>query len=175
MKHIYFKFLIIFLYLIASSHTYSIAETNIKNLVLNKDQKKVGDIEFFNSKNELLSLKNFNSKVLLINFWATWCQPCKDEIPSLSNLKKMNLNNLEIILINIGNEDIDITKNFFEELDVKNLQTYFAEGGKMAKHFKLRGIPTTLLVNKKGNEFARIIGSIDFESDKFLEWLKNNT
>ena len=175
MKHIYFKFLIIFLYLIASSHTYSIAETNIKNLVLNKDQKKVGDIEFFNSKNELLSLKNFNSKVLLINFWATWCQPCKDEIPSLSNLKKMNLNNLEIILINIGNENIDITKNFFEELDVKNLQTYFAEGGKMAKHFKLRGIPTTLIVNKKGNEFARIIGSIDFESDKFLEWLKNNT
>ena len=175
MKHIYFKFLIIFLYLIASSHTYSIAETNIKNLVLNKDQKKVGDIEFFNSKNELLSLKNFNSKVLLINFWATWCQPCKDEIPSLSNLKKKNLNNLEIILINIGNENIDITKNFFEELDVKNLQTYFAEGGKMAKHFKLRGIPTTLIVNKKGNEFARIIGSIDFESDKFLEWLKNNT
>ncbi len=175
MKHIYFKFLIIFLYLIASSHTYSIAETNIKNLVLNKDQKKVGDIEFFNSKNELLSLKNFNSKVLLINFWATWCQPCKDEIPSLSNLKKKNLNNLEIILINIGNEDIDITKNFFEELDVKNLQTYFAEGGKMAKHFKLRGIPTTLIVNKKGNEFARIIGSIDFESDKFLQWLKNNT
>ena len=175
MKHIYFKFLIIFLYLIASSHTYSIAETNIKNLVLNKDQKKVGDIEFFNSKNELLSLKNFNSKVLLINFWATWCQPCKDEIPSLSNLKKKNLNNLEIILINIGNENIDITKNFFEELDVKNLQTYFAEGGKMAKHFKLRGIPTTLIVNKKGNEFARIIGSIDFESDKFLQWLKNNT
>ena len=55
------------------------------------------------------------------------------------------------------------------------MQTYFAEGGKMAKHFKLRGIPTTLIVNKKGNEFARIIGSIDFESDKYLQWLKNNT
>ncbi len=174
MKHLYFNFLTVLLYLIASSHTYSIAETNIKNLVINKNQKKVDHIEFFNSKNELLSIKKFNSKVLIINFWATWCAPCKEEIPSLDGLAKRNLGNLEIILINIGDEDTGLVKSFFEELNVKNLKSYFANGGKIAKDFKLRGIPTTLLVNKKGYEFARIIGSIDFESEEFLSWLNNN-
>tara|TARA_B100000131_G_scaffold269571_1_gene268967 strand:- start:225 stop:752 length:528 start_codon:yes stop_codon:yes gene_type:complete len=174
MKHFFLKILIVLIYLIASSHTYSIAETNIKNLLINKNQKKVGDIEFFNSKNELLSIKDFNSKVLLVNFWATWCAPCKEEIPSLSSLKKKNLKNFKIILINIGDEDFELTQNFFKELNIKNLNSHFAESGKIAKHFRLRGIPTSIFINKKGYEFARIIGSIDFENEEFLNWLKNN-
>ncbi len=171
MKHLNSKILIVLIYLIASSNTYSIAETNIKNLVVNKNQKKVDDIEFFNSKNELLSIKKFHSKVLLINFWATWCTPCKEEIPSLSSLKKRNFKDFEIILINIGDEDVGLTQNFLKELNVKNLDSYFSDSGKIAKNFKLRGIPTTIFINREGYEFARIIGEVNFEDKKFVKWL----
>ena len=60
---------------------------------------------------------------------------------------------------------------FFEDLDIKNLKIYFDSPITLAKKFKLRGIPTSIIFNKDGLEFARIIGSIDFEDEKFIRWL----
>ena len=62
--------------------------------------------------------------------------------------------------------------NFFKDLKIKNLELYFDSPITLAKKFRLRGIPTSILFNKNGEEFARIIGSIDFEDEKFIEWLE---
>ena len=65
------------------------------------------------------------------------------------------------------------SKFFFEELQIKNLNLYFDNPVTLAKKLSLRGIPTTILINKEGLEFARIVGSIDFKNEKFIEWLKD--
>ena len=65
------------------------------------------------------------------------------------------------------------TKNFFTDLNIKKLKIYFDSNLNFVKEFKLRGVPTTILVNKKGEEFARIIGTVDFQDKKFLKWLLN--
>ena len=164
------RFLIIFIFLI--SNTFANETNNIKNLVLYKKLIKHDSITFLNDKNKQLNLKEYEGNLILLNFWATWCAPCKEEMPSLDLLQtNKNLSNLKIFPINIANENIDKTSKFFENLNIKNLDIYFDSQATLAKKFKLRGVPTTVLVNKEGEEFARIIGEVDFQDKKFVKWL----
>ena len=164
------RLLIIFIVLMSSSFANEIID--IKNLVINKELKKYDSLTFLDAKNKQLNLNNFEGNLILLNFWATWCAPCKEEMPSLDLLKNnKNLNNIKIFPINVGQDNIEKASKFFEDLKIKNLELYFDTPITLAKKFGLRGIPTSILINKKGEEFARIVGSIDFEDDKFIEWL----
>ena len=166
------RILIIFIFLISNSVANEI--TSIKNLVINKELKKYEDLTFLDSKKEQINLKDFKGKLILLNFWATWCAPCKEEMPSLDLLdKKASLDNLKIFPINVGQESEEKAINFFNDLKIKNLDTYFDSTMTLAKKFGLRGIPTTILLNKDGLEFARIVGSINFENEEFIRWLSN--
>ena len=94
-------------------------------------------------------------------------------MPSLDNLQSnSNFSNLKIFPINIGQEDISKSELFFKELNIQNLDIYIDAPITLAKKLSLRGVPTTILFNKRGEEFARIIGSIDFENEKFINWIK---
>ena len=166
------RFLIIFIFLINYSLANEIAE--IKNLVINKDLKKYEVLTFLDAKNNQLNLSDYKGNLVLLNFWATWCAPCKEEMPSLDLLLlNKNLDNLKIFPINVGKDDIKKASKFYEDLGIKNLELYFDPPITLAKKFGLRGIPTSILFNKEGLEFARIIGSINFEDEKFIEWLSS--
>ena len=167
------KTLIIFIYLITISVCYGIEKPDIKNLILNKKQKTYDEVIFKDKDQKGVDLSNFKGKLIILNFWATWCVPCKEEMPSLDKLQSdTRLSNLIVFPINIGQENFLKSEIFFKELDIKNLDIYFDSTITLAKKFSLRGVPTTIIFNKKGNEFARIIGSVDFNSEEFINWLK---
>ena len=166
------KFLIIFIYLIATSFSYAVEPPDIKNIVINKNLKTYEKIIFKDSKKKDINLDNYRGKILVLNFWATWCLPCKEEMPSLDILQSnLKFDNLKIFPINIGQERLIKSENFFRELNIKNLEIYFDPGVNLPKKFSIRGIPTTILLDKEGREFARILGSIDFNDEKFINWL----
>ena len=168
------KLLIIFIYLITANFSYAFEKLDLKNLVLIKNPKIYEDVIFKDINQKNVNLVDFKGKLIILNFWATWCAPCKEEMPSLDDLQSnTKLNNLKIFPINIGQEDVSKSKIFFKELNIKNLDIYIDAPITLAKKFSLRGVPTTILFNKQGKEFARIIGSIDFKDEKFINWLKN--
>ena len=173
MKLLKFKFIIIFIYLISSSTSYAIQQPNLKNLVIHKDPKKLEKINFQKIDNATVNLDIFQNSLIVINFWATWCLPCRDEMPSLNRLQvNSSFNNLKILPINVGKENIEKIKNFIKELKIDNLELYFDKNSVLARKFALRGLPTTIFINKNGEEFARIIGSINFDDKDFINWLK---
>ena len=146
---------------------------DLKNLVLIENPKLYEDIIFIDINQKNVNLDDFKGKLIILNFWATWCAPCKEEMPSLDNLlSNIRLNNLRIFPINIGKEDMSKSELFFKELNIQNLAIYFDAPITLAKKFGLRGVPTTIIFNKEGKEFARIIGSIDFNDEEFINWLK---
>ena len=166
------RFLIIFIIFVYNS--FAVAEPNIKNLSLNKELKKYDGLTFLDDQNKKLNLIDYEGNLILLNFWATWCAPCKEEMPSLDLLQTHeDLNNLMIFPINVGQENFEKSSKFFQDLKIKNLEIYFDSSITLAKKFRLRGIPTSILINKDGLEFARIIGSTDFEDEKFIKWLSN--
>ena len=149
------------------------AKPEIKNLIVIKNPKIYEDVTFKDVNQKDISLVDFKGKLIILNFWATWCVPCKEEMPSLDELQSnTKLNNLKIFPINIGQEDRSKSISFFKELNIKNLDIYIDAPITLAKKFSLRGVPTTILLNKEGKEFARIVGSIDFNDDEFIDWLK---
>ena len=167
------KLLIIFIYLIFSSFSYALEKPDIKNLVIIENPKIYEDVIFKDINQKDVDLADFKGKLIMLNFWATWCAPCKEEMPSLDNLQSNNnLSDLKILPINIGNEDISKSEFFFKELNIQNLNIYIDAPITLAKKFSLRGVPTTIFFNKQGEEFARIIGSIDFNNNEFINWLK---
>ena len=164
------RFLIIFIFLISNSVADETIE--IKNLVIYDKLKKYDAITFLDAKKNELNLDDYKGNLVLLNFWATWCAPCKEEMPSLDQLQSNEkLNNLKIFPINIGQENLKKSRKFFKDLSIKNLEVYFISSINLPKKLQLRGIPTTILINKDGSEFARIIGSVDFKDEKFIKWL----
>ena len=108
---------------------------------------------------------------MILNFWATWCAPCKKEMPSLEKLAK-NHPDLKIFPINLEAPNKKRTSNFYKELEIVNLDIFFDPDFNLPKKFKMRGLPTTILIDKKGNEFGRVIGEIDFSSKEFYNLIE---
>jgi len=164
------RLLIIFIFFI--SNTLASETPNIGNIVINKELKTYDNITFLDLKRNVIKLSDYRGNLVMLNFWATWCAPCKEEMPSLDALKvHPKLNNLEIFPINIGKDNLKKSKLFFKDLNIINLDIYFDNPETLAKDLALRGLPTTILFNKEGKEFARILGFIDFNEKEFITWI----
>ena len=156
----------------------SISQTNedvpLNNMVINEIPKPISSLIFEDFSGNEINLNQYNGKLVIINFWATWCAPCKKEMPSLDKLyQAKNFKNLQVFAVNMEQPNTLKTKKFFSDLNIKKLEIFFDSNLNFVKEFKLRGMPTTVLINKKGEEFARIIGEVDFLDKKFLKWLSN--
>ena len=167
------KLLLIFIYLITSNISYALEKPNIKNLVLSKNPKIYEEVVFKDSNDYDVNLDDFKGKLLILNFWATWCAPCREEMPSLDGLQSnSNFDNLKIFPINIGQENLSKSDSFFKGLGIQNLEIYFDAQITLTKKFSLRGVPTTILFKNHGEQSSRIMGSIDFNNLEFINWLK---
>ena len=165
------RFLILFIFLTSNVFANDVSE--IKNIVIHKELKAYDNVIFLDKNEQKININEFNGNLILLNFWATWCEPCKEEMPSLDRLQSnQNLNNLKVFAINISQENVKKVDSFFRDLNIKNFEPYFDAPTTLAKTFALRGIPTSILIDKDGKEFARIIGSIDFDDKIFINWLK---
>ena len=118
------RLLIIFILMLSNS--FASDASDIKNLVIKKELKNYSDITFLDIKNKELYLNDYKGNLVLLNFWATWCFPCKEEMPSLDSLlENKDLDNLKIFPINVGQDKIEKASKFFNDLKIKNLEIYF--------------------------------------------------
>jgi len=167
------KFLIfLFCFSIFSSISQTNEDVPLNNMAINEIPKPISSIIFEDFSDNEINLKDYHGKLVIINFWATWCTPCKKEMPSLDALYQNNIfKNLQIFAVNMEQPNKSKTKKFFTNLNIKKLEIFFDRKLNFVKEFKLRGVPTTILINKEGHEFARIIGEVNFQDKKFLKWL----
>ena len=141
------------------------------NIVLHKNPLQVSQVKLKDFYLKDIVVNKNDGKIKVLNFWATWCDPCRAEMPSLDSFSKENPE-FKVFAINLEKPNQKKTRKFFKELSIKNLEIYFDTEFKLTKKLKLRGVPTTILLNKNGNEFARIIGEVDFYDKKFIKWLR---
>ena len=109
-----------------------------KNIILNDEN---------NIEKKLINILDFNSKYV-VNFWATWCIPCKKELPDLNKMKIEN-KDLKVIIISIDKKSINDQLNFLKKNKVNELTAYFDQNMTFFKSLRLKGIPTTLLINQQ--------------------------
>ena len=114
-----------------------------------------------------------NGDILVINFWATWCAPCKKEMPSLNTLaQKMKHQDFHIITVASGRNSKEAIDAFFNEYNLVNLGKYRDPKGKMAIKYGVTALPTTVVIDPTGVEIGRIIGDIDWDTANVRAFFK---
>ena len=165
------NFLIIFSIFVVNV-AFSKEKPPFKNILVLDKPRVYKQIIFQDRDGKQIDLNSINSdEIYILNFWATWCAPCKDEMPSLDKLQAKD--GIFIFPINMEEKNLKNTDKFYKDLNIKNLKIYFDNGLKLVKVFALRGVPTTIILNKNKEMVARISGSIDFEDDKFISWINS--
>jgi len=164
---IYIHIILVFL---LSQNLYG-AEDFSKNIIIHEKPTQIKELKFKDSDLQEVDLTNKKGNIMIINFWATWCAPCKREMPSLEKLTNQ-FPQIKVYAINMEKPNKIKVRDFFRSINVASLETYYDPEFKLVKQFKMRGLPTSILIDKNGKEFAKIIGEIDFSEDSFINFLK---
>ena len=142
-----------------------------KNIVIYEKPKVIKELKFKDFNLQDVDLTNKKGNIMIINFWASCCMPCRREMPSLEKLAQMHPE-IKVYAINMEKPNKLRAGDFFKSIGVTSLSIYFDPEFKLVKQFKMRGLPTSILINKSGKEFGRIVGEIDFNDKEFVKLLK---
>jgi len=149
-----------------------LADTDFsKNIVIYEKPKTIKELKFKDLNLLEVDLTNKKGNIMILNFWATWCAPCKREMPSLEKLTNQ-FPQVKVYAINMEKPNKLKVRDFFRSIDIASFDTYYDPDFKLVKQFKMRGLPTSILIDKNGNEFGRVIGEVDFVSDEFINLIK---
>ena len=115
-----------------------------------------------------------NNDILIINFWATWCAPCKKEMPSLNKLaENMKYDDVRIITVASGRNSKEAIESFFSDNELVNLNKFRDPKGKIAMGYGVTALPTTVVIDPSGKEIGRIIGDIDWNTENIRAFFRN--
>jgi len=131
------------------------------------------DFTFETGDGATKSLADFHGKVVLLNIWATWCVPCREEMPQLNALQAdLGGKDFQVAAVNIDRGGPDKARNFLNETSATDITLYTDPSGKLFSTLKAVGMPTTLLIDRDGKEIGRLVGPADWaspEAKKLIE------
>ena len=123
------------------------------------------DFTFADAEGKPKSLADFSGKVVLLNIWATWCVPCREEMPTFDALEtKLGGKDFKVAAVNIDKGEPDKAAAFLKETGATHLTLYTDPSGRLFSTLKAIGMPTTLLIDRNGKEIARLVGPADWAS-----------
>ena len=141
-------------------------EGDMRKLVFHPQPKAAGEADFTTFEGEPLNLDQWEGKWVLVNFWATWCAPCRKEMPMLSALQEeFGGDDFEVLTIATTRNPPPAMQAFFEEIGVENLPLHRDPGSTLAREMAVLGLPVTVILNPEGEEIARLQGDADWSSD----------
>jgi thiol-disulfide isomerase/thioredoxin len=135
----------------------------------------VADLQFVDGTGKPLSLSDFRGRPLLLNIWATWCLPCRKEMPSLDRLQaKFDPQKFLVLPLSIDRGGIPVVEKFYEQLGVRSLGIYVDQTGAALHQLGLLGLPATLLINPEGREVGRKLGPDEWDSAEVTAILREH-
>lgn len=130
-------------------------------------------VEFEDGKGQKRTLSDFRGKVVLLNIWATWCGPCRKEMPTLDRLQsQLGGADFEVVALSIDRGGQAVVKSFFDEIDVQRLAIYVDGTAEAGTKLAILGVPTTLLLDRVGNEIGRVTGPAEWDSPEVIDTIR---
>jgi thiol-disulfide isomerase/thioredoxin len=144
-----------------------------QNLVVHNAPKSVAPIEFEDKGGQARSLGDFRGKVVVLNIWATWCVPCRREMPALDRLQAaLGGPDFEVVPVSIDRGGIGAIRKFYADIAIHNLAMYVDTSGQVLREIGAPGLPTTLILNRQGQEVGRILGAAEWDSAAIMQFLR---
>ena len=147
---------------------------SLQNLSLHDTPRSPYSIAFSDSAGTSLGLDSFAGKFVLLNIWATWCGPCRKEMPALDRLQSaLGSDHFEVVALSIDRQGAAVVSPFYNELGVKHLATYIDPSGKSQDDLRVYGIPTTLLIDRTGREIGRLVGAAQWDAPEMIDFISD--
>lgn len=141
-------------------------EGDMKKLVLHDEAKPASTEAFTGEDGGTVSLADYRGKYVLLNFWATWCAPCRKEMPMLSQVQaELGGDAFQVVTLATGRNPVPAIKTFFAEIGVDNLPRHRDPKQMLARGMGVLGLPVSVILDPQGNEIARLQGDADWNSD----------
>ena len=133
------------------------------------EPKPVPALSFLDGAGKEVSLADFAGEVVVLNLWATWCAPCRDEMPSLDRLQaRFGGNGLEVVALSLDRGDVAKVRDFYEELGISSLAIYHDPNSRAGRELGAPGLPTTIVIDRSGREVGRLLGPAEWDSDEAI-------
>jgi thiol-disulfide isomerase/thioredoxin len=137
------------------------------------EPKPAPDLTFLDAEGNEVRLADFQGEVVVLNLWATWCAPCRREMPSLDRLQaKYRGAGLEVIALSLDRGDVAKVREFFEELEITSLAVYHDPTARAGRELGAPGLPTTVVIDRAGREVGRLLGPAEWDSEEALAVIK---
>jgi thiol-disulfide isomerase/thioredoxin len=142
-----------------------LAKGPLAALLVHSERKDIAPFTFANDKGETLELSKWKGRVVLLNLWATWCAPCRKEMPDLSKLQaELGGPDFEVVALSVDRKGLEASQAFLKEVGVTNLTGYIEPDAKSLAALQALGLPATILIDRNGKEAARLLGPADWAS-----------
>ena len=150
-----------------------LATGHMQNFAAHEAPKPVADVRFQNADGEEIGFDAFRGKVVLVNLWATWCAPCRHEMPSIDRLAgELQGEDFHVAAISVDRGRPEKAKAFFEEIGIGNLDFYIDPSARLGAALKAFGLPLTLLLDAEGREIGRLVGPAEWDSPEAVALMK---
>ncbi len=137
--------------------------------------RELPELPFVNAGGEAMTLSSFKGRTILLNLWATWCVPCREEMPMLDRLQsKLGGPEFEVVALSIDQEGPLVVKDFYQELGVEHLRIYVDDRIRAPALLGVIGIPATLLIGPEGREIGRLLGPAEWDSDEAVATIRRH-
>ena len=144
------------------------------NFIIHPAPKQVPDISFTDERAQAFSLNDFRGKFILLNIWATWCGPCRKEMPTLDRLQeRLGSERFQIVALSIDRGGASAVQKFYAETGVRHLAFFIDPTGRAGTKLTLIGLPGTLLIDPEGREVGRLIGPAEWDSPEMIAFLES--
>ena len=129
---------------------------------------------FVDGQGRDLTLADFRGRVVLLNLWATWCVPCREEMPTLDALQaELGGDDFEVVALSIDRAGSQIVRRFYDEIGVTNLNMYVDQTMLSMTALRTVGLPTTILIDAQGRELGRLVGPAEWDDPEMVSFLRS--
>lgn len=143
-----------------------LATGHMQNVAVHRNPVVLPTLNFKNAAGKDLTLGDFRGKVLFLNLWATWCGPCRHEMPSIDKLQaKLGSNEFQVLAISVDRAGPKKAQAFLDDIKAENLELLIDKTAKISRKLRARGLPVSLIIDRQGREIARLTGPADWASD----------
>jgi thiol-disulfide isomerase/thioredoxin len=137
------------------------------------EPQAVPDLSFVDGDGNQISLADFRGKVVVLNLWATWCAPCRHEMPGLDRLQAEHGGaDLHVVALSLDRGEIGQIREFYDEVGVQSLGIYHDPKAAAGRALRAPGLPTTLVIDREGREVGRVLGPAEWDSEEAVALLK---
>ncbi len=146
-----------------------------RSFVIHEAPRPLSEVKFDGGDGQQLTLADFRGRTVLLNIWATWCVPCREEMPTLDALEaQLGGPGFEVVPLSVDRAGPEVVRKFYAEIGVRHLGLYIDSSMRATFDLQAPGLPTTLLIDAEGRELGRLVGSAEWDAPEMIAFLKSH-